>query len=739
MTSHRHGLFATLVAIATFSPGAEASSTTAESSLEVPAVAAAPRLEDFLGDAPNVPALRIDHFVQRQPGDGSPESEQTVAYLSHDRRALYVVFVCHDRQPESIRANLTKREATLADDLVGIYLDTFHDRRRAYLFLVNPRGIQRDSVVTEGQGEDASFDALWDSRGQLTPTGYVVWMAIPFRSIRFASDVTEVWGVGLTRRIPRTTEEDVWPFLSRRVETLVPQLAPVGGFHALRAGRNIQLIPYATGTAASLRNTAPGGTVSIDDARTGADGKLVWRDRVTVDMTANPDFSQVETDDPQVTINQRYEVYFPEKRPFFLENAALFQTPETLFFSRRIVSPRWGARLTGKAGRWNVGSLFSEDRVNGNGSPAADAFAGAVRVQRDIGRESSVGVLLTSRDTPGDRNLVASIDTRLRVTPHWTFQAQSAASSAVLHDDETRGSAVTAELDRTDRHLSIVNRYIARSPEFTSELGFIPRTDVQQALQVTTYRWRPGSGALLAYGPGVTSSVTWDYGGHALDRTLNPHFGFEFKGATQVLMSGFANHETFAGIPFDYRDAQLNLSSSFVKWMEMALFLQRGGRINYAPAQGLAPFLGATTDGFARVTLRPVTWVALEQSYIVTRLQADAGCGGVLPHTERVFSNELSRTKISVQLTRELSLRTILDYTTVESDPVLTSIQPFRRFNTDVLATYLVNPWTALYVGYTNGLQNLTTNEEVVGLSRPSSLQQMDRQVFVKLSYVLRF
>jgi hypothetical protein len=199
------------------------------------------------------------------------------------------------------------------------------------------------------------------------------------------------------------------------------------------------------------------------------------------------------------------------------------------------------------------------------------------------------------------------------------------------------------------------------------------------------------------------------------------------------------NRETFADIPFEYRDAQLNVSSSFLKWMEIATFLQLGGRINYAPAPGLAPFLGATTDGFARLTLRPTTWVALEQSYIVTRLRTTAASGDV-PHTGTIFSNQLSRTKLSLQLTRELSLRTIVDYNNITSDRTLTSIQPFKRFNADFLATYLVNPWTAVYLGYTNGLQDLALEmTDTTGLRGAQGLTRTDRQVFAKVSYVIRF
>jgi hypothetical protein len=728
-----------LVVVAVLS-GQPASAQTRESPLDIPEVHEPPRLEDFLVDAPNVRALRIETFVQRQPGDGVPASEQTLAYVSHDRKALYVVFVCRDREPEKIRARLTKREDTTADDLVGVLLDTFHDRRRAYVFLANPRGIQRDAMLTEGQGEDVSFDTLWESRGQLTPTGYVVWMAIPFKSLRFPSGPAPTWGIGLTRRIPRTTEEVFWPLVSRRVEGIVPQLAPVQGFRNLTPGRNLQLIPYGAFADAAFVDRSRAQSRSARDTRGGVDGKVVWRDRVTLDMTANPDFSHVETDDPQVTINQRYEVFFPERRPFFLENAGTFQTPETLFFSRRVVDPRWGTRLTGKAGRWNIGVLAAEDRLPDEVAPDRTARIGVVRVQREMGRESTLGTMLTTRDAPGSRNHVASADARLRLTPRWTLQGQAAASVQEASETPTaRGTAVVAEVNRVDRHLTLVNRYLERSPEFVSQLGFVPRTDIRQAFQLTSYRWRPKSGKLLAFGPGLASSLTWDYEGRQLDRELNPHFGFEFSGATQVLIAAFDNRETFADKTFQVRAGQVHASSAWLKWMELAGFFQVGTRINYAPAAGLAPFLGDTTDAFVRVTLRPAARVALEQSYIFSRLEAATSSTGA-PHTGRTFSNHLARSKIGLQVTRQLSLRTILDYGTIVSDPSLTLIESRRRLSADLLATYQLNPWTALYVGYTEGLEDLATaTGEFLNLRRTAGLYRTDRQVFAKASYVVRF
>jgi hypothetical protein len=616
-------------------------------------------------------------------------------------------------------------------------LDTFRDRRRAYMFTVNPRGVQRDAVLTEGQGEDATFDTLWKSKGYLTPAGYAVWMAIPFKSLRFPDNADGVWGVGLSRIIPRTTEEVFWPVVTRRIAEIVPQLASVHGFEHLSTNQHLQLIPYGAFTGATYIDRAALQNHSAREARAGLDAKVVLKDRVTADLTLHPDFSHVETDDPQVTINQRYEVYFPEKRPFFLENAGTFQTPDTLFFSRRIVNPQWGSRVTGKAGGWNLAGLVAQDRLPDDGRSLA-AGIGVVRVQREIGRESALGALVTGRDTQGSRNFVASTDVRLRMGQHWTFQGQAARS---IQDDvrTAKGTSTLAELTRTDRHLSLVTRYLARSPEFLPLLGFVARTDLRQLSDAVSYRWRPRSGRLLAFGPGLGTSVTWDYAGHPLDREVSPHFGLEFGAATQVLLTGFDNTETFAGKTFRIRTAQLHLSSAWLRWMQLSGFLQRGTRINYAPANGIAPFLGRTTDAFCNITLRPAAPIAFEQSYILTRLDAAESLGGPR-ETGVIFSNRLARSKLNLQLTRELSLRAILDYGTIASNPSLSSIESQTHLRGDLLATYQLNPWTALYVGYTEGLEDLDMETGQRLNVRPrGSFYRTDRQLFTKASGVIRF
>ncbi|MGH7529139.1 MAG: DUF5916 domain-containing protein, partial [Gemmatimonadales bacterium] len=309
--------------------------------VEIPRVVRPPALDGLLhstsGEADTaanggsaVPNARlgaiISDFRQREPGDGVPVSQATTAYLSYDDANLYVVFVCHD-DPAQVRANVARREDIGDDDQVAIYLDTYHDRQRAYVFIANPLGVQRDGILTEGQGEDLSFDAVWRSEGRITESGYVVRMTIPFRSLRFSGDSVQTWGIALQRVIQRANEEAYWPHVTKRVTGLVPQFATARGLAGIAPGRNVQLNPYSMAARARVFDDDIPGHVTQSDERVGMDAKVVLGGGITLDATVNPDFSQVETDDPQVTVNERFDVFFPEKRPFFLENAGYFQTP----------------------------------------------------------------------------------------------------------------------------------------------------------------------------------------------------------------------------------------------------------------------------------------------------------------------------------------------------------------------------------------------------------------------------
>ena len=337
MTAPRHRdlrIAAALCACLTLTAGVRADDRPA---VRIPRVDHPPVLADYLDRRVEPPGVKVTGFVQREPGDGVPSSLETTAYLSYDAEHLYAVFICKD-DPARVRANLTRREAISGDDTVGVIVDTYNDGRRAYLFLTNPLGIQLDGVSTEGQDDDYSFDTLWWSDGRLIGDGYMVSIAIPFRSLRFRSEDVQTWRVALARTIPRNNESVFWPYITRRIASVGQQMATLEGIAGASPGRNLQAIPYGSFNTARFLDE-DGRRVEDRTGRIGVDGKAVIKDTVTVDLTVNPDFSQIESDEPQVTINQRFEVFFPEKRPFFIENASYFETPQNIFFSRRIADP----------------------------------------------------------------------------------------------------------------------------------------------------------------------------------------------------------------------------------------------------------------------------------------------------------------------------------------------------------------------------------------------------------------
>src|SRR6266496_5271320 len=497
-----------------------------------------PLIEDFVAGDPPDSMLPISDFRQYEPGDGVPVSDSTTAYLSYDDANLYVVFVCRS-DPRQVRAGLAKREDIVVDDGVALYLDTFHDRTHAYLFQANPLGVQLDGLVTDGQDDDFSFDAVWQSDGRLTPDGYVVRFAIPFKSLRFPRTPTQDWGIALARHIRRNNEDSYWPYLTKRIAGFVPQFATLQGLTDISPGRNLQAIPYGTFAGARFLDTEVPAFRTANDRRVGLDAKAVLRDALTLDATVNPDFSQVESDEPQVTINERFETFFPEKRPFFIENAGYFQTPVNLFFSRRITDPGAGARLTTKAGRWALGAIGMNDRAPeefvGSGLPAEPrAGIGVIRAQREIGRESAVGLLVSNRQLAGGANRVASADARLALSKTWIFTGQVIATYA--RDSGAAGASGTglyAELLRDGRNLDYSAQYLDLSPSFDAQLGYVPRVGVREMVHELQLVRRP-DGPIVKVGPTFTADFTWDRTGGLLDRSLKASWEVKLVGETKL-------------------------------------------------------------------------------------------------------------------------------------------------------------------------------------------------------------
>jgi uncharacterized protein DUF5916 len=705
-----------------------------------------PKLDDFLSG--NIPPgqARIDDFRQNAPSDGAKATRETVAYLSYDDEHLYVVFLCKEEKSK-LRARMANRDDIQSDDEVAVYLDTFRDRQHVLDFYVNPLGIQADATSTEGQSDDYSYDTLWKSDGRVTADGYAVWIAIPFRSLRFSSAAAQTWGIGLARFIPAINESSYWPYYTSRISGFAPQLGSTEGLERVSAGRNLEVIPYVFGERAQYLNT-PGYTApdfkSQTPLRAGVDAKAIIHDSFTLDVTVNPDFSQVESEDPQITINQRFEVFFPELRPFFLENAAYFQTPDNLFFSRRIEDPEIGARLTGRSGPWQVGFLAMDDRFPGNTLPSSDseyghhAAVGVLRVQRDLGEESTLGLMATTYNFGAQHELLGSVDTRLRFTDNLVFTGQAVHSETSIPGlPHVSGADYLAALEYSGLHFEETTHYLDRSPNFQTSLGFIPRVNIRQVDQDVAYHFIPAGNLVKTWGPTLELIEDWDHTEKIQDRIITPGIALELTGQTFITAQRTESIEVYQNIAFRKHLTDFSVNTDISKHFGIATDFNFGRGVNYYPAAGLLPFSANIQNATAKFIIRPSSRLRLEQTYLLSRL--------LTPNGPVIFNNHIFRSTLRYQFSKQFSLRIIGEYDSVLPNTGLVSLTNSKIFTTNVLFTYLLSPGTALYAGYTDQRQNLALLQamsqglppSLATIGDPSTLT--DREIFIKISYAFHF
>jgi Domain of unknown function (DUF5916) len=420
--------------------------------------------------------------------------------------------------------------------------------------------------------------------------------------------------------------------------------------------------------------------------QTGMDAKFVIHDHFVLDLTANPDFSQVETEDPQITVNQRFEVYFPEKRPFFLENEDYFRTPIDLFFTRNIQDPSAGIRLTGKEGPYSVGLMSSDDRAPGVSVPSfcpptellcsndltgIRSYFTIARVSRDIFKQSSIGAIYADWECPttGEYNRVGGVDTRLRFNSNWTLEGQSVTSSSSLkglnaylspggnlettceynlfpfssgnvgNGNHFAGPAETVELRRNGLHFNYIGSYQDVSPGFVTVPGFVNRVDIRGLYNTVYYRFRPRKGWVLAWGPSLRQRYVFDHEGNRLDTYYDPYLRIEGRGQMHIWITPYEElrerlrPQDFAflglsGIDHnqDYHEhsTSANFLSSYFRRATLGAGYTWGDAANFVPAANALPqsLLARSNTADATVIIRPLKPLKIENSYLFERLRA---------------------------------------------------------------------------------------------------------------------
>jgi len=567
-------------------------------------------------------AVHLDLRYEVNPGDNLPATATTDAFLTYDEGHFYAAFYAHDPDPNKIHAHLSDRDLAFRDDFVGLVLDTFNDERRAFEFFVNPVGVQMDLVQDDVSGnEDSSWDAIWTSAGHITEDGYVVEMSIPYNSLRFQNSAgDQTWGIDFVRIFPRDRRfQFALGPRDKSTSCYLCQIAKIVGFAGATPGANIQITPTLT---AIRSDSDPNFPDNLDPAHLaerneksgphydlGLTAKWGITPNLTATGTLNPDFSQVEADTAQLNVNEAFALYFPEKRPFFLEGSDYFDTPFQAVYTRTVADPSWGAKLTGKLGKSVVGFFAAEDAqtnllLPGSqgsfsdtlGAPTTDAV---LRYRLDAGANSSIGALVTSRDGDGYSNRVAGIDSLFRLTKSDSIRTQLLASQTQYPDAVARRDDQPADpfgdhafrfhYDHNTKNLAAWARYADVGPGFRADMGFVPQVDYSEELSGFERSWWGKPGAFFSrLFSGAEASWRDDQSGRLLqNRTAGwfafqgPHQSFVFLG-TGHRVFGFRDNEFDQG----FVDLEMNMEAT---------------RAVFAGAKGPKPImrwlLGATLGG----------------------------------------------------------------------------------------------------------------------------------------------
>ena len=498
-----------------------------------------PVIDGKLDDDAWKTAVVLKDFYQVQPGDNLIPENRTEVRLGYDARFLYLAFHCFD-DPAKVRANIPKRDNVWDDDYVGILFDTFNDQRRAYEFDFNPLGVQADGIWTEGQGEDFSLDLVMESKGTLTEDGYTIEVAIPFKSLRYVAGKDKLWGLHFWRRTKRLNNElDMWMPMDRDKNSWLAQAGHLTGLEGLSTERTLELIPSLTVSETGKRKSAlpfnalagtpdPGRFVNepvkLDPGLT---GKYTLTPTVTLDFTLNPDFAQVESDQLVVTANQRFPIFFDEKRPFFLEGIDIFQTQISAVHTRAIVDPDVAVKLTGKVNRNTFGVLLAsdngpgnftqDDRTNPNVFPGIQRFVdknaqvGILRLKRDVGKSDSfIGFLTTHYRFVDKYNDLGGFDGRFRINKQTTFSWQALGTysrhlfffpdEGKVRDSKQNGFAYAVNYNQSGRHFGHEFSMVGRTRYFVSDVGFNRRTNTNNPNWFLRYNSEPNpKGKLISW------------------------------------------------------------------------------------------------------------------------------------------------------------------------------------------------------------------------------------------------
>jgi len=681
------------------------------------------RLDDLIWKtAPSVTAFKTYH-----PDFGIDLPERTIVYMAYDRENLYFGFKCCDSQPDKIKASISRRDTIRPDDWICINLDSFNDQQSLYALYINPLGIQTDSRYASGR-EDFSQDFVFFSAGQIDEEGYVVEVQIPFKSIRFANKQTVEMGVIFERRISRISTQGTYPALSPEKGMFFLTQMKSMVMHDIKHYTLLELLPAVT---LNQRQYAEEGDLNITDrfsdlsltAKYGITSKLI------LDATYNPDFSQVESDAGQVDVNLRYDLYFPEKRPFFLEGKENFNfggasdNPlHEVVYTRNIVDPLAGIKLSGKIGtKDTIASLFSLDEspsYTGDADITGKyAMFSILRYKRALSEDSYLGAFFTSRDLKSHSNRLVGPDGQIRLSPSSVlgFHLFYSQTKDDAESDNFSGHSLGLDYLYATRKLDISFGIKEISKYFDTETGYLTRTGLALINASATPKFYPNSKVLQRIDTVIYSSQLKDQLSNIWE-TYNALFlNFLFLRSTRLSLTANYSTEIYLDEKFNTSGWRVSGLSQFTKQFYLRLAYNYGKSIYYSED----PYQGKGSRASGQIIFQPSEKINIRVDLTYADFFRDSD-------SLKIYDYTILRTRLTYQMNKYLTFRGVVEYNDYN-----------KTLYTDFLVSFLYIPGTVIHLGY-GSLYEKT--QWMDGEYRESDrFLEMERGLFFKVSYLWRF
>jgi len=688
-------------------------------------------------------AIPVELKFEASPGENTPARQRTIAMVLYDHDYIYLGFRCFDSLPGSIRANLSDRDKIFNDDYVIATIDTYNNYQRGFEFAVNPFGIQGDLLMMGSGNEDPSYDMVWQSAATRNNDGWTAEMTIPFKSLSFSANSSQTWTISLLRNIPRKNRYlCTWTPLDRNNPSYIAQGGNLTGLEGIKPGYSLDFLPYIMVQQSGMKSDLSDPASAMDrgslKARIGGGIQYSPSPNISINAVINPDFSQIESDADQLSVNTTFALSYPEKRPFFMTGMDLLQTP--MYYSRTINNPLYAMKLNGKIGKLSYLAIGAYDRNSSITVPGEEesntiqtsdgSYAVVGRIRYDLGNENFIGALLLSRNYKEAYNYVNGLDWNFKFWKNWYFQGEvflsntkeindtilfksdrqfgSTGHDAGFNGEKYSGTGMHVTLMRQGRNYSFSVTQNNFSPTYQTYNGMFPEVNGKQTFMQHNFTFLPNKKIVQTYSIFLSSNLLYNFDGIFKELYIQPGFSLNMIGMTRFNISYLAlNRERFRNILFhDINRTEFNIETTPVKGLSLSVT----GEVGKFIYRTLTPLLGKGYNLTTELDIEPISRLKTSFTWTFAKLND-------LRDNTEFYQGNIIRNITTLQFTKQLFLRNIIQYNTFS-----------KTFSIYPLINYKFNAFTMFCAGMTQDLLNYNQPDY--------RFKTSGYQYFVKLQYL---